>query len=222
MKQNALVYLASASPRRKDILSQLGIKFQVITSDVDESSSITKPDELVMELSRRKAVDVAKRLPVIDFPMCGDMTADGTNGCGNAQYTKEENVLVIGSDTVVAVEGEILGKPSDEADAMRMIRLLSGRHHEVFTGVTLAFIEESKLRIDTFYTVSKVFVMEMSEEEIRSYVALGTCYDKAGAYAIQEEFGKYIERFEGDYYTIIGLPMNELYKKLKENNIILV
>ncbi len=217
MKQNAIVYLASASPRRKDILSQLGIKFQVITSDADETSSITKPDELVMELSRRKAVDVAEKLSDTSNSASSNATADK-----NAMQGVHACELIIGSDTVVAVEGEILGKPSDKEDALRMIRLLSGRHHEVYTGVTLVFKEGSETRIETFYTVSKVFVMAMSDEEIESYVDLGTCYDKAGAYAIQEEFGKYIERFEGDYYTIIGLPMNELYKKLKENDIILV
>ncbi len=217
MKQNATVYLASASPRRKDILSQLGIKFQVITSDVDETSTITKPDELVKELSRRKAMDVAEKLSAANAFGSGSKTFDE-----NASHGNRTCELIIGSDTVVAVLDEILGKPSDREDAMRMIRLLSGRYHEVYTGVTLVMKDGSDTRIDTFYTVSKVFVMAMSEEEIASYVDLGTCYDKAGAYAIQEEFGKYIERFEGDYYTIIGLPMNELYKKLKENDIILV
>lgn len=134
----------------------------------------------------------------------------------------EEEAVVIGSDTVVSVDGIILGKPTDTEDAKAMLRSLSGRAHEVYTGVSLAIKNASGTDYRTFYTCSQVCVMELSEAEIDAYVATGTCMDKAGAYGIQGEFGKFIEAFHGDYFTIVGLPMNELYKKLKENNIILV
>ncbi len=197
MVQKCPIYLASASPRRKDILSQMGIKFHVLPADVSEECECEDPAELVRELSFRKAKQVVENL-------------------------MEDVAAVIGSDTVVAKENHILGKPVDREHARKMIQLLSGGEHQVHTGVTIAIRDKGTLWFETFSTVSRVYVMEMSDEEIEDYLSEEEYADKAGAYAIQGRFGRFIEGFSGDYYTVVGLPMNELYKKLKEKEIILV
>ncbi len=197
MKQPFMIYLASGSPRRSEILSQMGLKFQVVPSDAPEDSEEKIPENLVRELSYRKASWVIPQIT-------------------------EENAVIIGADTVVAIDDKILGKPIDFEDAKRMLRLLSGRSHEVYTGVTIGRKFGRNTDYQIFVKCSRVHVMALSEQEISAYVTKGSCLDKAGAYGIQGEFGKYIEGFEGDYYNIVGLPMNELYKKLKENNLIFV
>ncbi len=180
------IILASGSPRRKEILETAGIPFEVCVSDVEENCSLSVPSELVMALSKQKAEDVA------------------------AGY--KEDVLVIGADTVVAFENEILGKPKDRADAVRMIRMLSGATHQVYTGVTLHISGQSH----TFYAVTDVEVAVLDEAEILSYVNSGEPDDKAGAYAIQGLFGKYITAIRGEYYNVVGLPIAAIHAKCKE------
>ena len=163
------VILASASPRRLDLLRQAGIEPEVEPSHVVEVIRSTKPDEVVMELSRQKAEDIASR------------------------HTGED-VVVIGADTVVAFDGNILGKPKDEADAVRMIASFQGKAHQVYTGVTLVFCGKAGERPDdrwktiTFAEKTDVFVCPMTEEQIRGYVKTGEPMDKAGAYGIQGRF----------------------------------
>ena len=181
------VVLASGSPRRRELLEQIGIEFEVKVSDADESvDAALRPYEVVEELSYRKAKAVWEQLEV-----------------------KE---TVVGADTVVAVDDEILGKPKDAEDAKRMLRELRGREHYVYTGVTI--LTKDGMR-KTFHEGTKVLVTPMSEAEIDSYVASGDPMDKAGAYGIQGEFAKYVKGIEGDYNSVVGLPAGRLYQELK-------
>ena len=179
------IVLASQSPRRQELLKQITEDFIVDVSNVIEKiPSNCKKQNVPMHLAKQKAVDVFKR---------------------------HEDALVIGADTIVLVNDEILGKPKDKQDVERMIRMLSNNTHEVITGVCLKTSEYCK----TFKVVTKVTFKEMSEEEIASYCELKTVYDKAGAYAIQNEAGQYISSIEGDYNNVVGFPVDELRKYLK-------
>ncbi len=191
------IYLASASPRRRELMERAGFDFEVRASGADESTSVTEPAGMVEELSRIKAGAVAREL-----------IAEGA-GAGSC--------VVVGADTVVSIDGQILGKPKDEADASRMLREISGRTHEVFTGVTLIAVRDGEevLR-DTFHEVTKVNVAGMSDEEIEAYVATGDPMDKAGAYGVQSGASVYVSSIEGDYYNVVGLPMCSLYQHLRQ------
>ena len=184
------VILASASPRRRELLTQIGIDFEVQVSEVEERITTTVPCEVVQELSRQKAEAV--------MAMRREETA---------------RTLVIGADTVVACGGEILGKPRDVEDATRMLRMLSGRSHEVYTGVT--FVYDEGREIYSFYECTKVHFAPMIEAEIAEYVATGDPMDKAGAYGIQGFCARYITGIEGDYNNVVGLPVGRVYQELK-------
>ncbi|HOO79374.1 MAG TPA: Maf family protein [Lachnospiraceae bacterium] len=185
------IILASGSPRRKEILSSIVNAFEIITSDTDESYEKQAPEQVVEELSRRKADAVLLQL---DSP----------------------DAVIIGADTVVANEGRILGKPQNREDAVMMLKGLQGKKHQVYTGVTLIEKHGSRVIRTTFHECTNVSVLPMTEQAIREYVASGECDDKAGSYAIQGIFSKYIEGYEGDYYNVVGLPKEPLRKKLKE------
>jgi septum formation protein len=174
--------LASASPRRADLLAQIGIPFEVIPSDVREDLTLPlEPERHVLVLARLKAEDVARKRP---------------------------GSLVLGADTIVVREGTILGKPVDAADACRMLRLLSGRWHEVMTGVALRQEKGGKKR--EAVEVTRVKFRDLGEEEIREYVATGEPLDKAGAYGIQGKGAVLVERIEGCYFNVVGLPLARL------------
>lgn len=190
------IVLASASPRRKEILSQAGLEFEVITSDVDESSDIKIPDELVKELSKRKALEVAEKV--------------------------EEHTIVIAADTLVFAGDDILGKPVDREDAARMVDILSGKSHFVYTGVCVIIKDSAKERCISFAEGTEVVVHELSEAEKTAYLSQSEIYDKAGAYAIQGKFAPYIKKINGDYYNVVGLPLSALYQALKKEGIILL
>lgn len=179
------VILASASPRRREILKNAGIDFRVVAADIDESTEKTAPHEVVLDISKRKAEAVAKK----------------TDG------------IVIAADTVVALDGEILGKPKDDEDAFRMLRALSGREHEVYTGVCVIRGD----RCDSFYEKTKVFFRDMTDDIIKAYIETGEPRDKAGAYAIQGKCAAYITRIEGDYLNVVGLPLSRLCQLLEGN-----
>lgn len=179
------IVLASGSPRRKMILESVGLDFEVITADCEEITEQTTPEGTVEDLSRLKALAVAK--------LVGD-------------------ALVIGADTVVAAEGIILGKPRDREDCLRMIRMISGGTHQVYTGVTLVY----QGKVHTFHSATDVYVSELSEEEIQSYVNSEEPYDKAGAYAIQGYFGKYITKISGEYNNVVGFPVAAFYQECKK------
>lgn len=184
------VVLASASPRRRDILKQIGIEAVIMPSQVEEHITSDEPEQIVKELSRQKAEDVYRR------------------------YQKEAqgSFAVIGADTIVAADGEILGKPGDEEDAKRMIRLLSGRVHQVYTGVTILY----RGREITFAEKTDVSVAPLTEVEIEEYISCGESMDKAGAYAVQGVFASFIEGINGSYTSVVGLPAGRTYRKLRE------
>jgi len=185
--------LASQSPRRREILSNLGVKFEVKVSDADESSDERDPKKLVEELSRRKAEAVR------DAMLCEGKSVD--------------ECVILASDTVVSVDGEILGKPRDQEEAKRMLRMLSGRRHEVISG--LALIGYGKC--GTAHEVTEVEFDEMDEETIDFYVREAKPYDKAGAYAIQGLASAWIKGIHGCYFNVVGLPvhrLNCLYEQL--------
>lgn len=181
------IILASASPRRRELLHQVGIQPEIIPSHVEEVITSTEPDQVVMELSSQKAEDVAAAV-------------------------SDTDLVIIGSDTVVAVDGQILGKPHDVPDAIRMIELLQGRTHQVYTGVTMIFTASGE-RV-TFAEKTDVHVYPMNREQIECYVATKEPMDKAGAYGIQGYFAAYIEGISGDYNNVVGLPIGRVCQEL--------
>ncbi len=189
------VILASASPRRLDLLRQVGIEPEIEPSHVEEVITSTVPDQVVMELSRQKAEDIA------------------------ALHTGED-AIVIGADTVVAYDGKILGKPKDEADAVRMIRSFQGKVHQVYTGVTLVFCGKvaenaaEQWKTITFAEKTEVFVCSMTEQQIEDYVKTGEPMDKAGAYGIQGRFAVWVKGISGDYNNVVGLPLGRVCREL--------
>lgn len=194
------IILASASPRRRELLEQIGLSFEVMTSHVEEKISSSEPDRVVEELSRGKAKAVAEE-PVRDR----EADAEGA-------------LLVIGADTVVAVDGAILGKPADAEDAFRMLERLQGREHEVYTGVTLLYraAGASEWTVRSFHERTCVHLYPMTEAEISEYVDTGDPLDKAGAYGIQGFCARYVRGIEGDYNNVVGLPVGRLYQEIKE------
>lgn len=185
------IILASASPRRKELLMQIGIEPEIVVSHADEDVDLTEPSAVVEELARRKAVSVAKET--------------------------EPGAVVIGSDTVVALDSRILGKPKSHEEAYHMIKALSGRRHQVYTGVCLARKESSGhvACLSSFFDRTEVEVAVMSEEEIREYAFLEEPMDKAGAYAVQGFFARYIVSLTGSYANVMGLPVSRLYQEFK-------
>ena len=183
--------LASGSPRRKELLAQIGIFPRIVPSGAAEDTEETQPDRMVMELARRKALDVA----------------------GSCQA----GTLVIGADTVVSVDGEILGKPGTPDRAAGMIRRISGRSHQVYTGVALVLCQEGgRTRELVFAEKTDVHVYPMDEDEILAYANSGEPLDKAGGYGIQGKFAAYIRGIDGDYGNVVGLPLGRLCHAVKE------
>jgi len=181
--------LASASPRRRALLEQLGLPFEVIASDVDEIiDSVEQPASLVMRLAMAKAEDI---------------------------YNKTEGQrLVVAADTVVVKDGRILGKPKDEHEAFKMLKLLQGGYHHVYTG--LAVMDSEKGLTINDFEVTAVKMAPIDDEKINAYISSGEPMDKAGAYAIQGKGAVFIERVEGCYYNVVGLPLSKLFAILEE------
>lgn len=184
--------LASASPRRKEILENIGLEFDVVVSDTDEGS--INGDNLpvsvyVQELALLKASAVAKT--------------------GN-----KKDGLIISADTVVRLDGKILGKPKDKDDAFRMLKMLSGKCHSVFTGVCVMRTKNAFSVCSSVET--KVYFKALSDEQIRTYVESGEPMDKAGAYGIQGLGSILVEKIDGDYFNVVGLPICKLSEILKE------
>ncbi len=197
------IILASGSPRRLQLLQQIGLDPIVIPSRKEEHPSAKEPAEIVKELSIQKASDIADQVLCYWKEHYGSLLADaGFDGAGKSGSPQGDTV-VIGSDTVVAVEGKVLGKPKTHAQAADMIRAIQGRTHSVFTGVTLIRLPDKKTV--TFAEETKVQVFPMTEP-----------MDKAGAYGIQGPFAAYIGKIEGEYNTVVGLPVGHLYRELKK------
>lgn len=206
------IILGSASPRRKELLEQIGIEFEIVVSGAQEHYEGTRPEEIVRELALMKAGHVAEEVARREKE-----GADGayllSKGTGEACL---RSVMVLGADTIVVRDGEILGKPSDEEAAFAMLKSLQGRSHQVYTGVAvLDFDGNGERHTISHAEETKVCVHEMTDEEIRSYIAAGESMDKAGAYGVQGRFAAYIDRIEGDYYNVVGLPVSYLYHAVK-------
>ena len=189
------IVLASASPRRRDMLERTGVAFETFASDIDERIECNlPPGEAVSEISKRKAEHAFQALRI----------------------PPRSDTLIIAADTLVVIDGEIMGKPSDEEDAFRMIKALQSRKHTVFTGVTLIKAGSGGgINNKTFFEAAGVFMRALDEAEIRAYIATGEPMDKAGAYGIQEKGAVLIERVEGDFHTVVGLPLARLCVEMK-------
>ncbi len=184
------IILASASPRRRQLMEQAGFVFEVLTSSGEEEITSTDPGKAVMELSKQKALDVEKRIH------------------GKAS--------IIGADTVVACDGQILGKPADEEDALRMLHMLCGRIHQVYTGVTIIEHADADRMETSFFEKTDVEMYPVSDAQLLRYIAGGECMDKAGAYGIQGQAGVFVKAIYGDYYTVVGLPIARIWRYYHE------
>ena len=189
------IILASASPRRRELLEQLGVEFEIIPSQVEEKMKSMEPSRMVMELSEIKAEDIYNRL---------------------SQEEKELST-VIGADTVVAFEDQVMGKPQSSSEAIEMLSRLQNNTHQVYTGVTLIFRKgpgkvPSKI---SFFEKTDVTMYPISSDEIAAYVNTGEPMDKAGAYGIQGRGAAFIKEIHGDYNNVVGLPIGRRYQEMK-------
>lgn len=181
------IILASKSPRRKEILETMGVQFEIDVADVDESvDACLSPVEAVCEISKRKAQKIAER--------------------------HGEDEIVISADTVVVIDGKIIGKPKDEKDAFNIIKSLSARTHEVYTGFTVYGNGKAK----TDFEVTKVHFKELCDDDIRRYIATGEPMDKAGAYGIQQKGNLFVDYIHGDYYNVVGFPISKICVTIRE------
>lgn len=191
------IILGSASPRRKELLRQIGIDFQVRVSEKEEIYHSETPEDIVKELSLMKARNVADDLISQNGPIT--------------------DTIILGADTVVVLDRQILGKPKDEEDAFLMLQSLQGRAHNVYTGVAVLRYDNAGNRTVINRAIgTAVYVNPMTEGEIRKYISTGECMDKAGAYGIQGRFAPFISRIDGDYYNVVGLPVSYVYQVLRE------
>jgi septum formation protein len=189
LKLEKKLILASASPRRHKLLKQLGFDFEVLVSNIDETNhSDLSPESHVKVLAFEKARHVADAV--------------------------KEPAIVLGSDTIVVLDGEVLNKPVDAQDAERILKKLSGRTHKVFTGIALIDLPSNNFK--TEFQETEVTFRLLTEEEIKAYISTGSPMDKAGAYGIQDDFGAvFVSKVNGCYYNIVGLPLEMLYSSLK-------
>lgn len=179
--------LASASPRRKEILENFGFSFKTIVKNIDETSDKTRAEEKILEIAEKKA-----RAAAIDFP--------------------DENI--VGADTVVVVDGKILGKPKDEKEAFSMLKSLSGRSHEVITA--FSFININKNISYSDYEITKVYFKNLTDDEINWYINTKEPMDKAGAYGIQGKGAFFVEKIEGDFFSVMGFPLGKFVRFLNK------
>lgn len=190
------IVLASASPRRRELLGRLQISFEVIPAQGEEHITENRPSAAVVELARQKAGEIYEKL-----------TEAGA---------EDEDILVMGADTVVCCDGVILGKPESPKAAQEMLRRLSGRTHQVYTGVSLWLRQEARQRQHSFFEKTDVTMFDLQESDIASYVASGEPMDKAGSYGIQGKGAFLVRSIAGDYNNVVGLPVARLYQELKE------
>ena len=191
------IILGSKSPRRKELLSLITKNFEIIVSNADENvDESLAPEEKVNAIAKQKAEDVFNNL--------------GT----------DEDVVVIGCDTIVVLDNEIYGKPKDREDAIRMLKNFSNRTHEVMSGLCVIFRKDGKVTEKIGCDAALVHVKQLSDDEIAKWLDTGNAWDKAGAYAIQQEFAVHIDKINGNYDTVMGLPVPMVYDFLKEEKII--
>lgn len=187
--------LASGSPRRKQLLEQAQLSFTISTSSIDENLDETSPQKLVETLAFEKANDVFTTEP----------------------QSQKETSVVLGADTIVSINGTILGKPKDAREAKQMLRMLSNNVHQVYTGVAII----SNERTTVFHEKTNVHFWELTDEEIDRYIQSGQPFDKAGSYGIQEDLGSlFVKKIDGDYFTVVGLPIARTVRELKSFHIV--
>ncbi len=186
------IILASASPRRKELLQKLFPVFDIIPSRSEEICTKTSPKDIVLELSEQKAEEIRQT------------------------FKNTDNYLIIGADTVVSWKGKVLGKPRNEQDAKRMLAMLSDDTHQVYTGVTLLYSKSGRKERLQFAECTHVKFYPLLEAEIDAYVKSGEPMDKAGSYGIQGAGGRFVEKIEGDYQNVVGLPVAKIYQVLKK------
>lgn len=216
------IVLASGSPRRRELLTGLGLDYTVLVSGVEEHVTEREPAKVVEELSDQKARDVLQKL-LSEVSNRGTDTRDSANENLRQElhfWDGREGLLVIGADTIVAADGQILGKPASVKDAAKMLEWLSGRQHQVYTGVTLYHHSQGQTRRHSFHECTQVHFYPMSEEEISWYISTGEPMDKAGAYGIQGLGSRFVKAIEGDYSNVVGLPVARLYQEMKTMQII--
>lgn len=189
-KMNKRWILASGSPRRKELLAHIVNDFEVLITDADEKYTASEPVEIVRELAEIKG--------------------------SAAEKSVSEDCVIISADTIVVSEGRILGKPCNRDDAFNMLKSLCGKSHCVYTGVSVIDKSGDSVQRTTVSEMTKVYVDEISDEEINRYIETGDCFDKAGGYGIQGLFSKYISGIEGDYFNVVGFPVNAVYNVLKK------
>lgn len=190
MKKKKRIILASASPRRRELLAQVGVEFEVIPSTEEEICEEKEPSRLVETLALQKAEAVAKTLT-------GDY-------------------IVIGADTIVTKDGAVLGKPVDKENAYQMLHTLQGTFHQVCSGVALVCQEQGEIKKKQFHVMTEVEVLPMTKQQILAYIGTGDCMDKAGSYGIQGCFAEHIKGIRGDYYNVVGLPVSRLMQELRK------
>lgn len=194
--------LASGSPRRKELLEQVGLEFEICPAKGEEVITGSCPSDVVMSLSKQKAEEVASNIIAYNE--------------AHEDIVTKTDIMVLGADTVVAFEGRILGKPKDEEDAKAMLRMLQGKTHSVYTGVTLVFMSaDGKTGEKCFFEETEVSMYPMTEEDIHSYVMTLEPMDKAGAYAIQGKCAIHIKGIHGDYNNVVGLPVARIFQELR-------
>lgn len=192
------VILASASPRRKELLEQAGISFTIMPSSAEEKPIEDTPNVIAENLAFTKANDIYQQL----------------------KKEKKENFIVIGADTIVHYNNDILGKPEDEQEAFDMLSMLSDRTHQVYTGVCIIYRGESGKQVEIFSERTDVTFYPITSYEIKKYIETGDPLDKAGSYGIQGPFAIHIREIKGDYNNVVGLPIAKLYQTLKSMNLV--
>lgn len=190
------IILASASPRRKELLKQIGLDFIVFPAQGDEVSDKTIPRDIVVELAQKKAGEIYEK--------------------AIAAGVGKQDSIVIGADTIVVYEDRVLGKPKNEKDAVEMLTMLSGKTHEVYTGVSLWMRENGKKVQYSFYEKTEVTMYPIRQGEIEAYVKSGEPMDKAGSYGIQGSGARFIQKINGDYNNVVGLPVARIYQELAQ------
>jgi septum formation protein len=211
------IILASGSPRRKELLGNIFPEFTIQPSEKEETAIFQSPGQFVCDLAKHKALDIAS-------VACGITASDSSAFTDPAKEIGEAAIkpsnfetasLVIGADTIVYANDRVLGKPKDEADAHEMLASLSDKPHQVYTGICLIIAEDDRLCLcNSFYELTTVYVDQLSDAEIEAYIQTGDPLDKAGSYGIQGIFSKHIRRIDGDYFNVVGLPVNRLYREL--------
>ena len=186
------IILASASPRRRELLARIGLEFEVMPGEGEERITCSVPADIVMDLAEGKAREVFMKRP------------------------DQENILVLGADTIVVHQGCVMGKPASVEDAMDMLTRLCGDTHQVYTGVAFFWEEAGCVKKHTFFECTEVTVYDAGQEEIRAYAATKEPMDKGGAYGIQGRFAAFIKKINGDYNNVVGLPVGRVYQELKK------